>query len=162
MAENKTGETNIKPEEKMRVSPTVLVTGGCGFIGSHIVENLVNEGYKVWVLDNLTTLVSAYGEAFPMVVGEAMSCGVPCVVTDVGDSGWIVGNTGKVVPPRNPEALANAWQELIEIGDEQRQVLGAAARSRVRECFALELIAAQYEKLYEQALSKKQLTPIRQ
>ena len=33
----------------------VLVTGGCGFIGSHLSERLVKEGYKVTILDNLST-----------------------------------------------------------------------------------------------------------
>ena len=95
---------------------------------------------------------SAYGEAFPLVVGEAMSCGVPCVVTDVGDSGWIVGNTGLVVPSRNPEALANAWKELIDLGTEGRAALGKAARERIIECFALDSVVARYEQLYENLL----------
>lgn len=57
---------------------------------------------------------SSYGEGFPNVIGEAMSCSVPCVVTDVGDSAWIVGNTGMVVPPKNPELLKEAMEKLIE------------------------------------------------
>ncbi|QSJ20071.1 glycosyltransferase [Nostoc sp. UHCC 0702] len=57
---------------------------------------------------------SSYTEGFPNVIGEAMACGVPCVVTDVGDSAWIVGDRSMVVPPRNPEALKTAIQQLIE------------------------------------------------
>ncbi len=57
---------------------------------------------------DIASSASAYGEGCPLIVGEAMSCGVPCTVTDVGDSGLIVGNTGWVVPPKNPEALAKA------------------------------------------------------
>ncbi|WP_199248596.1 glycosyltransferase [[Phormidium] sp. ETS-05] len=97
---------------------------------------------------------SSYSEAFPNVIGEAMACGVPCVVTNVGDSGWIVGDTGRVVPPRNPEALANAWKELIDIGKEERTVLGEAARARVIEYFSLDSVVAQYEALYESVLEK--------
>jgi len=34
---------------------TILVTGGCGFIGSHIVDSLINIGYQVIVVDNLSS-----------------------------------------------------------------------------------------------------------
>ncbi|MEH1954842.1 glycosyltransferase [Nostoc sp.] len=57
---------------------------------------------------------SSYTEGFPNVIGEAMACGIPCVVTDVGDSAWIVGDIDVVVPPKNPEALKNALKRLIE------------------------------------------------
>lgn len=97
---------------------------------------------------------SAYGEAFPLVVGESMSCGVPCVVTDVGDSAWIVGNTGRVVPPKNPEVLASAWRELILLGFAGREKLGKMARRRIIESFSLDSVVAQYEDLYETVLAK--------
>ena len=63
---------------------------------------------------DIATSASAYGEGFGNVIGEAMACGVPCVVTDVGDSKMIVGDTGIVVPPRNPQALVDAWLRTLE------------------------------------------------
>jgi glycosyltransferase involved in cell wall biosynthesis len=93
---------------------------------------------------------SSYGEGFPNVVGEAMACGVPCVVTDVGDSALIVGDTGRVVPPRNPQALAEAWHDLLIAGPNYRRLLGTAARRRIQECFSLPTITRRYEQLYEE------------
>lgn len=97
---------------------------------------------------------SAYGEAFPMIAGEAMSCCVPCVMTDVGDARWAVGNTGKVVPPQNPEELAHAWKELVIMDGEERKALGKAARARIIEYFSLESVIARFESLYIDLLSK--------
>ncbi len=98
---------------------------------------------------DIVTTSSAYGEAFPNVIGEAMSCGVPCVVTDVGESGQIVGATGRVVPPRDAPALARAWQELVELGDAERVRLGLAARQRIVENFSLAAIVPRHEALYK-------------
>jgi glycosyltransferase involved in cell wall biosynthesis len=98
---------------------------------------------------DISTVASAYGEAFPLVVGEAMSCQVPCAVTDVGDGGEIVGDTGKVVSPQNPQSLATAWQELIELGTEGRQKLGLAARNRIMTNFSLDRVVGQYEQLWK-------------
>ena len=91
---------------------------------------------------------SSFGEAFSNVLGEAMSCGVPCVVTDVGDSALIVGPTGRVVPPRNPDALARALGELVELGPEGRSHLGIAARERIAQHFDLRDIIYRYQNLY--------------
>jgi glycosyltransferase involved in cell wall biosynthesis len=77
-----------------------------------------------------------------------MACGVPCVVTDVGDSALIVRDTGRVVPPQNPQALAAAWREIIEMGPKQRRELGRAGRQRVEEQFSLPAIVTRYERLY--------------
>lgn len=104
-------------------------------------------------LDILTSS-SAYGESFPLVIGEAMACGVPCVVTDVGDSAWIVGVTGYVVPPRDPQSLANAWNDLIEMGAERQADLGKAARERIATEFSLDSVVNQYELLYESCVNQ--------
>jgi glycosyltransferase involved in cell wall biosynthesis len=100
---------------------------------------------------DIATLPSAWGEGFPNVLGEAMACGVPCAATDIGDSAWIVGSAGEVVPPRDAEALAEALGRLVALGGEGRRELGAAARARVIEHFEVDDIVGRYEGLYEQS-----------
>lgn len=80
---------------------------------------------------DVVTTSSAFGEAFPLVLGEAMSCGVPCVTTDVGDSARLVADAGRVVPPGEPDALAGAWLSVLELGRDERLRLGEMARARV-------------------------------
>src|SRR5206468_8119467 len=82
----------------------------------------------------VATCCSRFGEGFSNAIAEAMACGVPCAVTDVGDLPTIVGETGLVVPPENPGALADAWDRLIEsAGPEQ----SAACRARIVSNFGL-------------------------
>jgi glycosyltransferase involved in cell wall biosynthesis len=93
---------------------------------------------------------SSYAEGFPNVIGEAMSCGVPCVVTDVGDSALLVGDTGIVVEPKRPESLCKGWVKLIEMPAKDRQRIGEAARKRIIDHFSIDFIARQYEQLYRE------------
>jgi glycosyltransferase involved in cell wall biosynthesis len=97
-------------------------------------------------MDIATT--ASLSEAFPIAIGEAMACETPCVVTDVGDSALIVGETGLVVPPGDPQALAEAWRQLIQAGPGVRRHLGMAARRRVQRHFALPVIVERYQAIY--------------
>ena len=96
---------------------------------------------------------SSYSESFPTVIAEAMACGIPCVATDVGDSKWLIGDTGRVVPPRDSLALAESWKDLITIGSNGRRDLGLAARLRMKQHFEIGNIVSQYEHCYHELVS---------
>jgi glycosyltransferase involved in cell wall biosynthesis len=86
------------------------------------------EPRDVYCALDILTSASRYGEGFPNVVGEAMACGVACVVTRCGDAPHLVGETGMVVPIGDPDALVGAWRALSA---RDRSVLGLAARARI-------------------------------
>ena len=90
----------------------------------------------------------SYGEGFSNILCEAMACGIPCVATNVGDSSEIIGDTGRIIATGRPIELSNAWDELIELPEEKRLVLGMAARKRIVGHYNLNEIVKQYEVLY--------------
>jgi glycosyltransferase involved in cell wall biosynthesis len=93
---------------------------------------------------------SAWGEGFPNAIAEAMSCGVPVVTTDVGDSAAIVGTAGLVVKPQDGEAIATALASLLALGEDARRELGTRARARIESEYSLTTAATSYRRLYEQ------------
>jgi len=97
---------------------------------------------------------SSHAEGFPNVIGEAMACAVPCVVTDVGDSGWLVGDTGRIIASQDAEALAANCGELICLSREERQQLGSAARRRINTRYSIASVARLYEALYQHILAE--------
>jgi glycosyltransferase involved in cell wall biosynthesis len=98
---------------------------------------------------DIATSSSRFGEGFPNVVAEAMACGLPCAVTDVGDSAAIVADTGKVVAPGDPDGLAAAWSELAALDPAARQALGARARRRIEQQYPIAELIRRYEAVYE-------------
>jgi glycosyltransferase involved in cell wall biosynthesis len=105
---------------------------------------------------DLHILSSSYGEAFPNVLAEAMACGTPCITTDVGDAALIVGETGWVVPPKNPEALlqtiAEALDEWQKPGKwDERKI---AARERINDNFRIQNILETYVREWQDVYSR--------
>jgi glycosyltransferase involved in cell wall biosynthesis len=105
-----------------------------------------------WIMAGLDILAlsSSFGEAFPLVLGESMASGIPCVSTDVGDSAYLIGDTGLIVAPRDPRALAGAIMEMISLPDKQIKKMGEDARLRIEQNFSLIKMVDSYLRLYEQ------------
>jgi glycosyltransferase involved in cell wall biosynthesis len=99
---------------------------------------------------DVNTLCSV-GEGFPNAAAEAMACGVPCVVTDVGDCANLVGDTGIVVPPRDPVALARAWERCLGMDLEE---MGKRARERIVKHFTVDRMVDETVKVFEEVLGR--------
>jgi glycosyltransferase involved in cell wall biosynthesis len=96
-------------------------------------------------------VLPSYAEAFPNVVAEAMACETPCVVTDVGDTAYIVGDTGWVVPPRSSERLADAIEvALNELGSQAYAERRTAARKRIEENFDIDIMVRRYNDIWQE------------
>jgi glycosyltransferase involved in cell wall biosynthesis len=89
-------------------------------------------------------------EAFSNAIGEAMACGVPCAVTDVGDSRLLIGDAGTVVPAGDPAAMADAWIGLLDADRAGLRALGEKARARIRERFSIVAMSERYLGLYHE------------
>jgi glycosyltransferase involved in cell wall biosynthesis len=93
---------------------------------------------------DISTSSSAFGEGVSNAIAESMACGVPCAVTDVGDSRLLVGDLGIVVPPRNPAALADAWTALLE---RRSPEVSFACRARIMREFSVDALVERTERL---------------
>lgn len=113
------------------------------------------DAHRLLAALDIFTVSSSHGEALPNVLLEAMSCGLPCVTTDVGDAGRLVGDTGTVVAVRDPAALSGAWAALIGDGEEKRKFLGQQARAKIMAHYTLTTAAAAYTALYTGLIKNK-------
>lgn len=146
-------ETALRALALLRVDmPNVkLVCVGNGPLNASLRESsrqLKIEGQVIWAgaRGDMPAVYSAfdisssssYGEGFSNAIAEAMACERVCVVTDVGDSAMIVGETGWILPARAPQALAEDWRRALTLAVTERAAMGSLARQRIVENFSVE------------------------
>jgi glycosyltransferase involved in cell wall biosynthesis len=101
---------------------------------------------------------SLWGEAFPMVMGEAMTVGVACVASDIGDSRELVRDVGHLVTAGDEATFADRLVQMARRSPEASAAEGQRARAFIEANFGLREVAARYERLYEQ-LARGQAVP---
>jgi len=133
--------------ELRELADQLLLSERIKFIGPQQDMNSIYNGL------DLLCLSSSFGEGFPNVLGEAMACGIPCVATTVGDSSIIVGDTGIIVPPRNPDALSNAMGLMIKKIENDRQAVKTSVINRITNKFPNKEMVAQTLSIFNSTIS---------
>jgi glycosyltransferase involved in cell wall biosynthesis len=123
-----------------RLARDLGVAGACTF------EGRVDHARTAYAAGHVVALTSV-SEGFPYTVVEAMISGRATVSTDVGGVSEAVGETGLLVPPRDPELFAEACLRLLR-DDGLRHQLGVAARGRAFELFTLDNFLHVYDGIY--------------
>lgn len=118
------------------------LSGNVHLVGGQAAMEEIYQGLDLFVSSSLS-------EAMPLTVMEAMACGVPCVVTDVGDQGALVSEWGAVVRSGSAEALLQGCEQILGLSCEERGRLGQGARQRILDNYSLEKTAQQYQDLYQ-------------
>lgn len=119
--------------------------GKTRLLGERRDVNVVLNGLDIVVCPSLS-------ESFPNAVGEAMACSKPCIVSDVGDCAYLVGDTGLAVPPHDESALERAIASLVHDAD-MRERLGQKARARIIGEFALGRVVEEYAEVYRKVVA---------
>jgi len=122
--------TKVYTEELSALTKQLGITKHVIWLGNRI------DIASIYSALELSVSSSSYGEGFSNAIGEAMSCGVPCVATDVGDSAYIVGNRNLITEPLKPKLLAQAISSALqEVGKTKYR---AKCRNRIKVKFSLE------------------------
>lgn len=104
---------------------------------------------SVYQMLDVHVLSSSYGEAFPNVIAESMSCGIPNVATDLGDVRVLIGNTGKIVQAGSASQLAAAISDMyMKYQSEEWQSIKDKARTRIKDSFSFEKMLSLYLRLW--------------
>ena len=105
-----------------------------------------------YMLADVVVSASRDPEGFGRIIIEAQAMGRPVVATDHGGARETIvpGVTGRLVPPREPAALAAAIGEALSLGADERQQLGQRVMAHIATKFTREAMCARTIEVYEE------------
>ena len=98
--------------------------------------------------------LSSVTEGFPNTIAEFMACGIQCVATDVGATARVLADTGVLVRPSDPNALATAWLTMLRWPRSRRQRAAESARRHIVDNFGMSGTAKAYSELWTGVVAK--------
>lgn len=139
-----------------RLPDTICIIAGDGtqFLPERhntIALGLRHDLPRLYAAADVVLSTSAFGEGFSNAIGEGMAAGLPAIATDVGDANRIIGDTGIVVPPSDPDALASAVRAMFVEPREMLVERGRRARARICEYYSLDRFVAKFDALHRES-----------
>ena len=144
---------------KKNFSSAVLILAGLGTENINKTNGLITLGPcqnidHVYSACDIIISSSAFGEGFSNALAEGMSSSLIPIATDVGDAKHIVGNTGKIINPKNVIELYNAIKDLLELDEQNFVANKILAKNRINKNFdQLKMINA-YDEIYNKLLEE--------
>jgi len=125
--------------------------GQCNFLGHINREQLLTEYAQAKV-----SCFPSWWEALGLVCLEAMAVGNIVVGSESGGMAEILedGENGLLVVPQNPEVLAQTLEKALQMTPDEMQAMKANARKSLEVNYSTDVIAAQFEKYYEQIIAE--------
>jgi glycosyltransferase involved in cell wall biosynthesis len=133
--------------ESLGLRAHAKIVGGMDYMELHRLHRTAD----VFVLPSIST--PTWEEQFGMVLAEAMACGRPVVSTTSGAIPEVVGDGGLIVPPLEPEALADAVRRLV-VDEELRRDVGRKARWRAEAEYDAVKVAYKLESAYVELIGQ--------
>lgn len=132
------------------VQEAYVIAAGMGTEALPEQDRLIRLGIRrdmpaLYAAADFFVLASAFGEGTSIAMAEAMSCGLPVIVTDIGDNARYAQAAGFVVPVGDPDALTRQAR-LLAVDAQLRAELGRQARQCALSEFSR---AASYQPLFE-------------
>jgi glycosyltransferase involved in cell wall biosynthesis len=124
------------------------VIKSCGLNSNIQLLGLQHELSKFYSSMDLL-VVSSLTEGFPNVIGEAMSAGLPCLSTDVGDASLLINDAKRIVPIKNPVEMASKVIKYINSGKEEWKYVSESSKDRILKQYSLDKMIDSYYKLYK-------------
>jgi len=116
---------------------------------SNIIFLDFQSNIKDWICSFDILCLPSKVEGFANVLGESMSCEVPCIASNIGDSARIISDTGWIFKSEDKESLIDLLITTYNLDKKKLKSIARKARRRIIENYSLSKTVSKYNSLYK-------------